>query len=143
MPVSEWAGSDGPGFIKIMSVFLLTLILFMLYSILLKLLERSSALDLNQIPQWLLALEPEDIAFLKNFVLKSGSLKEIARLYGVSYPTVRLRLDKLIQKIELSDQQKEEPFSAFIKGLAVDGRVDLDTAKLIIDRYQREKEADA
>ena len=143
MPVSEWAGSDGPGFIKIKSVFLLTLILFMLYSILLKLLERSSALDLNQIPQWLLALEPEDIAFLKNFVLKSGSLKEIARLYGVSYPTVRLRLDKLIQKIELSDQQKEEPFSAFIKGLAVDGRVDLDTAKLIIDRYQREKEVDA
>lgn len=115
----------------------------MLYSILLKHLERSSALDLNQIPQWLLALEPEDIAFLKNFVLKSGSLKEIARLYGVSYPTVRLRLDKLIQKIELSDQQKEAPFSAFIKGLAVDGRVDLDTAKLIIDRYQREKEADA
>ena len=100
-------------------------------------------MDLNQIPQWLLALEPEDIAFLKNFVLKSGSLKEIARLYGVSYPTVRLRLDKLIQKIELSDQQKEAPFSSFIKGLAVDGRVDLDTAKLIIDRYQREKEADA
>ena len=143
MPVSGRAGSDGPVFIKIKSVFLLTLILFMLYSILLKHLERSRALDLNKIPQWLLALEPEDIAFLKNFVLKSGSLKEIARLYGVSYPTVRLRLDKLIQKIELSGQQKEEPFSAFIKGLAVDGRVDLDTAKLIIDRYQREKEADA
>ena len=67
-----------------------------------------------------LALEPEDAAFLKNFVLKSGSLKEIARLYEVSYPTVRLRLDKLIQKIELSDQKEEEPFSTFIKGLAVD-----------------------
>ena len=100
-------------------------------------------MDLNQIPQWLLALEPEDIAFLKNFVLKSGSLKEIARLYGVSYPTVRLRLDKLIQKNERSDQQKEAPLSGCNKGLAVDGRVDLDTAKLIIDRYQREKEADA
>lgn len=111
----------------------------MLYSILLKLLERSSALDLNQIPQWLLALEPEDIAFLKNFVLKSGSLKEIARLYGVSYPTVRLRLDKLIQKIEMNDQ-KEEPFTAFIKGLAVDSRLDLETAKLILDKYQSEKE---
>ena len=100
-------------------------------------------MELDQIPRWLLAMGPEDVTFLKNFVLKSGSLKEIARLYGVSYPTVRLRLDKLIQKIELSDQQKEEPFSAFIKGLAVDGRVDLDTAKLIIDRYQREKEVDA
>ena len=100
-------------------------------------------MDLDKIPAWILDLEPEDAGFLKNFVLKSGSLKEIAKLYSVSYPTVRLRLDKLIQKIELSDQQKEEPFSAFIKGLAVDGRVDLDTAKLIIDKYQSEKETDA
>ena len=79
-------------------------------------------MEIDKIPQWILALEPEDATFLKNFVLKSGSLKEIARLYEVSYPTVRLRLDKLIQKIELSDQKEEEPFSAFIKGLAVDSR---------------------
>lgn len=57
-------------------------------------------MEIDKIPQWILALEQEDAAFLKNFVLKSGSLKEIARLYEVSYPTVRLRLDKLIQKIE-------------------------------------------
>ena len=96
-------------------------------------------MELDKIPQWILALEPEDAAFLKNFVLKSGSLKEIARLYEVSYPTVRLRLDKLIQKIQLSDQ-KEEPFSAFIKGLAVDSRIDLETAKIIIEKYKQEKE---
>ena len=95
-------------------------------------------MELDKIPQWLLALEPEDVTFLKNFVLKSGSLKEIARLYGVSYPTVRLRLDKLIQKIELADQQEEEPFTAFIKGLAVDSRIDVETAKLIIDKYEKE-----
>ena len=80
-------------------------------------------MEIDKIPQWLLALEPEDVTFLKNFVLKSGSLKEIAKLYEVSYPTVRLRLDKLIQKIELSDQKEEEPFSTFIKGLAVDSRI--------------------
>ena len=68
-------------------------------------------MELDKIPQWLLALEPEDVTFLKNFVLKSGSLKEIARLYQVSYPTVRLRLDKLIQKIELNDQKAEKPFA--------------------------------
>lgn len=55
-------------------------------------------MEIDKIPQWILALEPEDATFLKNFVLKSGSLKEIARLYEVSYPTVRLRLNKLIQK---------------------------------------------
>ncbi len=36
-------------------------------------------MDLDQIPQWLLALEGEDVTFLKNFVLSSGSLKEIAK----------------------------------------------------------------
>ena len=61
-------------------------------------------------------------------------------LYEVSYPTVRLRLDKLIQKIELSDQKEEEPFSTFIKGLAVDSRIDLETAKIIIEKYKQEKE---
>ena len=88
-------------------------------------------MEIDKIPQWILALEQEDAAFLKNFVLKSGSLKEIARLYEVSYPTVRLRLDKLIQKLEVSDQKEEEPFSAFIQGLAVDSRLDLESAKHI------------
>lgn len=97
-------------------------------------------MDIDKIPQWILALEQEDATFLKNFALKSGSLKEIAKLYEVSYPTVRLRLDKLIQKIELSEQQEEEPFSTFIKGLAVDSRIDLETAKIIIEKYKKEKE---
>lgn len=97
-------------------------------------------MELDNIPPWFLALEPEDAAFIKNFVLRSGSLKEIAKFYEVSYPTVRLRLDKLIQKIELNDHKEEEPFPAFIKGLAVDSRIDLETAKLIIDKYKQEKE---
>lgn len=97
-------------------------------------------MEIDKIPQWLLALEQEDVTFLKNFVLKSGSLKEIAKLYGVSYPTVRLRLDKLIQKIQLNDRKEEEPFTTFIKGLAVDSRIDLETAKIIIDKYKQEKE---
>lgn len=97
-------------------------------------------MDIDKIPTWILALEQEDATFLKNFVLKSGSLKEIARLYEVTYPTVRLRLDKLIQKIELNDQKEEEPFSTFIKGLAVDSRIDLETAKIIIEKYKQEKE---
>ncbi|XCP85840.1 DUF2089 family protein [Roseburia hominis] len=97
-------------------------------------------MELDKIPQWILALEQEDATFLKNFVLKSGSLKEIAKLYEVSYPTVRLRLDKLIQKIEMNDRQEEEPFQTFIKGLAVDSRIDLETAKIIIEKYKQEKE---
>ena len=96
-------------------------------------------MELDKIPQWMLALEEEDAAFLKNFLMKSGSLKNIAKLYGVSYPTVRLRLDKLIQKVSLSEQKEEEPFLAFIKGLAVDARIDLETAKMIMEKYKKEK----
>ena len=96
-------------------------------------------MELDKIPQWMLALEEEDAAFLKNFLMKSGSLKDIAKLYGVSYPTVRLRLDKLIQKVSLSEHKEEEPFLAFIKGLAVDARIDLETAKMIMEKYKKEK----
>ena len=96
-------------------------------------------MEIDKVPQWILALESEDVVFLKNFVLKSGSFKDIAKLYKVSYPTVRLRLDKLIQKIELNDKKDEEPFHAYIKGLAVDSRIDLETAKDIIEKYNSER----
>lgn len=66
--------------------------------------------------------------------------KESAKMYGVTYPTVRLRLDKLIQKIEVADQKEEEPFTTFVKGLAVDSRIDLESAKIIIEKYKNEKE---
>ena len=53
------------------------------------------------------------------FVLASGSLKEVAGGYGVTYPTVRLRLDRLIQKIHLSEDTAADPYIALIKRLAV------------------------
>ena len=97
-------------------------------------------MELNKIPQWMLALEPEDAAFLKNFALKSGSLKEIARLYQVSYPTVRLRLDRLIQKIRLGEDRAADPYVALIKRLAVSDKVDFDAAKILISEYKKQKE---
>ena len=93
---------------------------------------------IDAVPDWMAGLEDEDLVFIKKFVLASGSLKEMAGEYGVTYPTVRLRLDKLIQKIQLHDRE-EEPFTAFIKELAVDSRLDLETARLIIDKYRAEK----
>ena len=70
-------------------------------------------------PEWLASLDEEDVSFIKKFVLASGSLKEVAGIYGVTYPTVRLRLDRLIQKIRLGEQADEEPYIALIKRLAV------------------------
>lgn len=50
-------------------------------------------------------LAPEDAAFVVNFLKSSGSLKDLARLYEVSYPTVRNRLDALIDKIKLLEAE--------------------------------------
>ena len=92
------------------------------------------------LPDWMANLEEEDLTFIKKFVLSSGSLKEVAALYGVTYPTVRLRLDRLIQKIRLSEQAAEEPYVSLIKRLALDDKLDFDTAKLLVTEYRKTKE---
>lgn len=48
----------------------------------------------------LLRLPPEEQAFILQFFLTSGSLKEMASQMGISYPTVRNRLDDLIEKVK-------------------------------------------
>ena len=94
----------------------------------------------TNVPAWLESLEDQDIAFIKKFILASGSLKEVAALYGVSYPTVRLRLDRLIQKVQLAEQTEEDPYISLVKRLAVDDKLEFDTAKLLISEYRRSKE---
>ncbi|MEG2054120.1 MAG: DUF2089 family protein [Oscillospiraceae bacterium] len=91
------------------------------------------------VPEWMINLDDEDVAFTKKFLLASGSLKEIATQYNVTYPTVRLRLDKLIQKIQISENSANEPYIALIKRLAVNDKVDFDTAKILIAEYKKTK----
>ena len=92
------------------------------------------------VPEWMAELEEEDVSFLKNFLLCSGSLKEIAELYGVTYPTVRLRLDRMIQKVKLGEEYAGAPYVALIKRLAINEKLDFDTAKLLITEYKKQKE---
>ena len=99
-------------------------------------------MPLNRLPPWLEGLEEEDLNFIKRFVLASGSLKEMAGQYGVTYPTVRLRLDRLIQKIRLGEEKSPPPYVDIIKRLAVDDKLDFDTAKILITEYRKAKEAE-
>lgn len=94
---------------------------------------------LQVIPEWIVNLDDEDVSFIKRFLLASGSLKEMARQYEVTYPTVRLRLDKLIQKIKISDDTESEPYIALIKRLAIIDKLDFDTAKVLISEYKKSK----
>ena len=94
---------------------------------------------LQVIPEWIVNLDDEDVSFMKKFILASGSMKEMARQYEVTYPTVRLRLDKLIQKIRVSDDTEGEPYIALIKKFAIDDKLDFDTAKILISEYKKAK----
>ena len=97
-------------------------------------------MSISVIPEWMAELDEEDVSFIRNFLLCSGSLKEVAGRYRVSYPTVRLRLDRLIQKIKLGKDQAADPYVALIKRLAVNDKVDFEAAKLLIQEYKRQKE---
>src|SRR5262245_56222385 len=91
--------------------------------------------------RWIDRLDDDDLAFLKRFVLASGSLKELAQAYGISYPTVRLRLDRLIAKIEIFDSHS--PMSQFertLRGLHADGKIDLPTLKTLLAAHRKESE---
>ena len=92
---------------------------------------------MEMLPEWLAGLDDEDAAFIRRFILASGSLKEMARLYGVSYPTVRLRLDRLIQKIRMSESAESDPYIALVKRLALNDKLDFDTAKILIAEYKK------
>ena len=91
------------------------------------------------VPEWMANLDDEDVSFIKNFIMASGSLKEVARQYNVTYPTVRLRLDKLIQKIQISENAVNEPYIALIKRLAVNEKIDFEAAKILINEYKKKK----
>jgi len=52
-------------------------------------------------------LSPDNQAFILEFIKASGSLKQMAKLLKLSYPTVRNRLDEIIERIKLAEKPNE------------------------------------
>jgi hypothetical protein len=78
----------------------------------------------TRVPAWLAHLEDEDYQFIKRFLLASGSLKELAAAYRVSYPTIRLQVDRLISHIKgLEDRPPADAFDAKLRRLVADGEL--------------------
>jgi hypothetical protein len=93
--------------------------------------------------EWLEFLSDEDRAFIKRFVLASGSLKALAEEYDVSYPTIRLRLDRVIDRIRIFDSEKiTSDFEKTLRAQVADGRLDLATFKIIMQAHRKELEND-
>ena len=56
----------------------------------------------------LAALPPDVQAFIIGFVRNSGSLKKMAKEMSLSYPTVRNRLDEVIELLNETEPSKDE-----------------------------------
>ena len=88
---------------------------------------------------WYEQLSEEDASFIKRFVLASGSLKDLAKAYGISYPTVRLRLDRLIGKIKVLDSQEiVSEFERTLRARYAEGKIDMETLKALLAAHQKE-----
>jgi hypothetical protein len=67
-----------------------------------------------ELPQ-LAQLSVEDQVFVTAFVRCHGSIKEMERIFGVSYPTIKSRLNRIIQKLDFVETDPA-PSSADIIG---------------------------
>jgi len=90
---------------------------------------------------WFDWLSDEDLGFIKRFILASGSLKEMAQYYGISYPTVRLRLDRLIEKIKIHDSNQDtSEFEQLLQNMYTEQRIDMAGMKTLLETHRKELE---
>lgn len=94
---------------------------------------------MEKLPLWIAELEEDELLFIKRFVLTSGSLKEIAKIYEVTYPTVRNRLNGIINKLKMCDENREDDYVRLIKKLTLEDKIDFDAATLLIHEYRGKK----
>ncbi len=87
---------------------------------------------------WITLLDDEEVEFIRRFVLLSGSIKDMASEYGISYPTLRHRLDDLRKKIAESDNTTDE-YILLVQQMAMDGRIDIEAARFLIQEYRYTK----
>jgi hypothetical protein len=63
----------------------------------------------------------------------------LAEGYSISYPTVRLRLDRLIAKIRiLDDLQIVSEFERSLRTLYAEGKIDMQTLKALLAAHLEE-----
>jgi hypothetical protein len=89
----------------------------------------------------LLSLPPEDLDLMLQFVLVSGSLKELASIYQVSYPTIRARVDRMIVRLrQAMSGEPSDPMGQLLADLVERGEITTAAAQAVRSLYrQREK----
>lgn len=89
------------------------------------------------VPAWLAVLDEEDLGFLRRFLLGSGSLKALAGEYGVSYPTVRGRLDRLIAKVRAAEEaDAADPLERAVRVMVADAKLPAALARELLAAHR-------
>jgi hypothetical protein len=87
----------------------------------------------------LLALGDTDLEFVLRLVLASGSLKELAQAYGVSYPTIRSKLDQLIARLQaVLKDQPPDPMADLLADLIEKGEMTPSAARAALELHRKE-----
>jgi hypothetical protein len=94
----------------------------------------------TRLPDWVTNLAVEDLNFIRSFLLTSGSLKAMATEYGVSYPTIRARLDQVIERLRLAETERIDPFHARLKDLVAGGQLEPRLARDLLELHRKEVE---
>ena len=73
--------------------------------------------------------------------MASGSLKDLARVYQVSYPTIRARVDRLIERVrQLMGGHTEDPMMHLLAGLIERAEISVPAARSVRDLYRKQME---
>lgn len=79
-------------------------------------------------------LSKEDLDLAAELLLKSGSLKDLAATYGVSYPTIRTRVDRVIERFKaIMAGKPPDPLTDLLANLVDRGEMSAATARLVRD----------
>ena len=82
------------------------------------------------------ALSPDQLEFLETFIRARGNFKDIERELGISYPTVRSRLDAMIRALGFPSQaepdRESERRKEILRELA-EGKIAPDDAATLLE----------
>lgn len=88
-------------------------------------------------PHPLATLPDEDLDLIAALVMRSGSLKALAEAYGVSYPTIRGRLDRVIERLGAAlSGNKPDSLSELLATLVEQGLLNPGAARKIREAHR-------
>ncbi|GAA2364408.1 hypothetical protein Cme02nite_33140 [Catellatospora methionotrophica] len=84
-------------------------------------------------PPQLAQLSGDDQVFVAAFVRSHGSIKEMERIFGVSYPTIKSRLNRIAERLDFVDTDPA-PTGADVLDRLQRGEIDVAAALAELDR---------